>query len=290
MVVFDKLVVDNCGKLDIEVSTDAISKYYIDGVKIKRIAIDTHKTLPLSIIPSTSPVYDSSIYTKTDTPSYIEVNNFLGIMLYRNPDRDVIITLGDAYRSWYGMDDEENPIERFTTVDIDPDDLSSVKLYVWNSDHTGMVERDGESIEYYEEGEDVNPWDVTTGGIQPGSDESHVHIILDEHKLDLDVHRQVFYVWVYVEGLPKPDAPCGYDSEYSLGVIASGKLIHSNAMNFINEINGCDIPRNFINFILNYDAFKLAIRAKDYISANDIFLRLTEPKSFGFHKNCKCNG
>ena len=99
MVIFDKLVVDNCGKLDIEVSTDAISKYYINGVKIKKITIDTHKTLPLSITPSTNPVYDSSIYTKTNTPSCIEINDFLGIMLYRSPDRDVSAPLDDTYSS-----------------------------------------------------------------------------------------------------------------------------------------------------------------------------------------------
>jgi hypothetical protein len=105
----------------------------------------------------------------------------------------------------------------------------------------------------------------------------------------------MFFVYIECDGTPCPDTPCRLDEMTTLGVTFDYGIIFNQAMGFTRELGkDCDIPKNFIDFILNFDALKLAIETEHYVPAIGFWKWITQNRSFGrggyLPKPCGCHG
>lgn len=113
---------------------------------------------------------------------------------------------------------------------------------------------------------------------------------------DLEVSRKnlsndILFIYVQVKGIPSEDTPCGFDKIITMRTFVDLHSIYDIAMNYMRELaNTCSIPSNFIDFILRFNAFKLAIQDNNYLLAIKYwkwFFNNIEYKQAT--SNCGCN-
>ena len=84
-----------------------------------------------------------------------------------------------------------------------------------------------------------------------------------------DLNNDILYVYLIAVGTPSADTPCGMDNVNTLGVALNLRHIYNNGINYIKQVEStCEIPRDFIDFILRYKALDLALKTENYIQAN----------------------
>ena len=84
-----------------------------------------------------------------------------------------------------------------------------------------------------------------------------------------DLNDDILYVYLIAVGTPSADTPCGMDNVNTLGVALNLRPIYNNGINYIKQVEStCEIPKDFIDFILKYKALDLALKTKNYIQAN----------------------
>lgn len=111
----------------------------------------------------------------------------------------------------------------------------------------------------------------------------------------LDLSSHMFFVYIETEGTPTSDVPCTLDEPVTLGVTFDYGTMFNQAMNYTKElINDCQVPQDFINYMLTYDALKLAIETDHYVPAIQFWKNLTQGSYFGNSgystKPCGCHG
>ena len=105
------------------------------------------------------------------------------------------------------------------------------------------------------------------------SSQKEVHLVLNKNSFNekftaSGLSSNMFFVYVECSGTPSSDAPCRLDEMTTLGVTLDYGAIYNPAMNYTRELGeSCKIPRNFIDFILNYEALKVAIETEHYVPA-----------------------
>jgi hypothetical protein len=83
------------------------------------------------------------------------------------------------------------------------------------------------------------------------------------------LNEDILYCWFEATGTPSSDTPCGMDNTYTLGIAINLRPIYNKGMAFFKEMeNNCSMPKEFINFILEYKALDLALKTENYIQAN----------------------
>ena len=83
------------------------------------------------------------------------------------------------------------------------------------------------------------------------------------------LNNDILYVYLIAVGTPSADTPCGMDNAITLGVALNLKPIYNNGINYIKQVEStCEIPKDFIDFILRYKALDLALKTENYIQAN----------------------
>lgn len=66
--------------------------------------------------------------------------------------------------------------------------------------------------------------------------------------------------------------PCTLDEEVTLGVTFDTTALYQRVMGYTRELaDDCNIPANFIDFILNFNAFKAAVETEHYIPAINFY-------------------
>lgn len=115
-----------------------------------------------------------------------------------------------------------------------------------------------------------------------------------------DFTKALFFV--YIECSPMDEAtaiqcciPCSERKETTLGVTFDYNMLYQAVMNFTRELaDDCEIPKNFIDFILQWDAFKAAVDTEHYIPAinfyNNLFGGRNSITGIGGTKRCGCHG
>lgn len=108
-----------------------------------------------------------------------------------------------------------------------------------------------------------------------------------------DMGNNLFFVWVECKGSYSECTPCFAD-EPTLGVTFDGKLLYQQAMGYTKELaDGCTISDGFIDFILNYSAFKSAVETDHFCDArtfyNQMFNLKNNPKRVE-GRGCGCHG
>lgn len=113
----------------------------------------------------------------------------------------------------------------------------------------------------YEDG--VSPEDVVVE-----KEDKRIRIELP-NTLVPNLSNNLFFIYVTTKGTPSADTPCGMDNPTTIGVVFDLYRLQQLYMNYIREVesNDCIIPKEFIDQILRYKAFKLALVTGNYIQA-----------------------
>lgn len=120
--------------------------------------------------------------------------------------------------------------------------------------------------------------------------EHSINITPDRFKFT-SLNGHIFYVYVTVAGTPSADTPCTMDTEYTLGVALNWQSIYQQGMDHMRKVvNGCcGMPKDFIDYILRFKAFELALRTAQYQLANDRFKKWFAEDGAKFNPPCGCN-
>ena len=119
--------------------------------------------------------------------------------------------------------------------------------------------------------------------------EYSINLLPDKFKLSA-FNNHIFYVYVSVAGTPSIDTPCAMDTEYTLGVVLNWQSIYQKGINHMKQVvnNCCELPKDFIDYILRFKAFELAIRTAQYTLANDKFKEWFAEENVKFNPPCRC--
>lgn len=104
----------------------------------------------------------------------------------------------------------------------------------------------------------------------------------------------LFFVWVDTTAENySAETPCFAD-EPTLGVTFDAKMLYQQAMGYTKELaDDCTISDGFIDFILNYSAFKSAIETDHYCDAKTFYNQLLNIKNAPTRvagRGCGCHG
>ena len=100
----------------------------------------------------------------------------------------------------------------------------------------------------------------------------------------------LLFVYVKTNGAPASDTPCGMDEETTLGVTLYHYPIYNAMMNSIKELEkNCEVPKNFINSILRFKAFELAIDTEHYNQAIIYYNKFIKNVNLNTVTSNKCN-
>ena len=133
----------------------------------------------------------------------------------------------------------------------------------------------------------------------PESNQKEVHLVLNNNSFNekfkySDMSHNMFFVYIECEGTPAVDTPCMLDEMTTLGVTFDYGAVFNPAMNITRELaDTCKIPQNFLDFILNYDALKIALETEHYVPAIEYWNRLMvngQNIGSGTTKLCGCHG
>lgn len=110
-----------------------------------------------------------------------------------------------------------------------------------------------------------------------------------------DMSKTLFFVYIKCKGTPGSCTPCRLDEETTLGVVFDENVLHQKVMDYTKElVADCNVPSEFINFILLWNAFKSAIETEHYIPAIKFFNMMFEEVGKSCQsrtiKTCGCNG
>lgn len=100
-------------------------------------------------------------------------------------------------------------------------------------------------------------------------EQKKVHLVLDN--LDLNntsIQGNLFFVYVKVKGTPSPETPCGMDEVTTTGTIVDTHSIYNISMGYLRQVeDSCEIPKDFIDMMLKYKAFNLALETQNFPTA-----------------------
>ena len=110
-----------------------------------------------------------------------------------------------------------------------------------------------------------------------------------------DMSNTLFFVYVKCKGTPGECTPCRLDEETTLGVVFDENVLYQRVMDYTKElVADCNIPTEFTDFILLWNAFKAAIETEHYVAAIKFYNKLFGVVRNGYGNNiiktCGCNG
>lgn len=108
---------------------------------------------------------------------------------------------------------------------------------------------------------------------------------------ELDMNRTMFFVYAVSGGYPAPDTPCGFDDEVSVGVTFSLCPIYNETMQYVKQVeSSCELPRDFINMILQFKAIEYSINSGHFTQAIKFYNKFYKNFSAGVVASCGCHG
>ena len=137
-------------------------------------------------------------------------------------------------------------------------------------------------------GPSANPiYSVTVDGNQ-----KTFSVSLSSTELDgVDINHTMFFVYAVAKGTPASDTPCGYDDVNTVGVTFSMCPIYNASMGYIKEVeNSCEIPKDFINMIIQLKAIQYSINSGHFTQAIKYYNKFYKNLGVGTVSNCGCHG
>lgn len=124
--------------------------------------------------------------------------------------------------------------------------------------------------------------------------------MMNEHFVQADFSKCLFFVYVECKASGSPNPcfeclPCSMQQMTTLGIVFDITLLHQKVMGYTKELNmDCVIPQHFIDFILQWNAFKASIETGHYIPAinfyNMMFGDLYNSTTYNTNSRCGCHG
>ena len=109
-----------------------------------------------------------------------------------------------------------------------------------------------------------------------------------------NLSSDLFFVYIVCKGVPDPCTPCRLDEMTTLGVTFDENILYQIVMSYTKELlKDCSINQGFMNFILQWNAFKAAVETEHYVAAIRFWKMLFEEggtNNIGITKNCGCHG
>lgn len=110
-----------------------------------------------------------------------------------------------------------------------------------------------------------------------------------------DMCNTLFFVYIKCKGIPKADTPCQLDEEVTLGVTFWENLLYRQVMAYTKSLlDKCNVPIEFTDFILKWNAFKASVETEHYVSAikffNMLFGDITSVTADRTIRRCGCYG
>lgn len=253
MVQFQELKISPDGsKLIIDVSVE--DREYFKDVYIESIIIDSQDTYsPLG--PSRSPIYIKTLYSN-NTGWIFDASSVFG--------DDYI---GEGFPKW---DAEYNEWD-WSYALVEEDTIPYLKVFKYNGKYYRWNEPDvvfGEAfgpngtinLQYFSE--------INIEQYRPKDYPKTVHLEINSNELLTTSVNNLYFIYVKTTGTPASDTPCGMDNMITLKVITNFYPLYQQVFGYIKELSGtCIIPKNFINFILQYKAIQLAVKTGHYTEA-----------------------
>lgn len=299
MIQFNTLEISSDGKnLNIDVSVKDSS--YYDNVYLGNIYIDTQDTFVDASAPSNKALnFDLADYKdsiESYTYGYDEYSATSG--LYLIPIIDYTTDLELKFKLNYS-DDNLRASDKFTLhiIDDNNETIESIDMDSEISINEGILTVTIENAEKYKNSNGniaiIISYESGDGGGNPNifrgldSDENYDIATITKYKVrkftyyksktlelnldQLSLENSLLYIYAKVSdnSIPASDTPCGEDNIYTLGVLANFNPIYNTGMSYIKSLgDSCNISKDFIFYILEYSAFKLALKTKNYSQAN----------------------
>lgn len=102
----------------------------------------------------------------------------------------------------------------------------------------------------------------------------------------------MFFIYAIATGTPKPNTPCGYDTNKIMGTVVNIQSLYLNLMSYLKELGKtCEIPKGFIDAILRLKALDLSIKTGNYIEAIKYWKKFFKGNIVNNNiSNCNCHG
>lgn len=102
--------------------------------------------------------------------------------------------------------------------------------------------------------------------------------------------KDLFFICVQVTGTPDKNTPCELDKEWTVVIAYYLRDFYNKGISYLKELNqSCQEPKGFIDYILRYKAFQLALKAGDYNRALTYWKDFIKGESMAT-SNCGCYG
>lgn len=169
-------------------------------------------------------------------------------------------------------------------------DVSIKPLTIYSDVYIDSIVIDTQDT-YTENGPSNNPiYKYTVDKDTNSKEAKHTRLILSDK--DIDLSNNLLFVYVIATGTPAPSTPCGMDNSISIMPIFNTNIIYQQSMKYIRSIeSNCDIPKQFIDYILRIKALELALNAGNYLLAikywNKFFKNIFTQESIN---TCNCYG
>lgn len=169
-------------------------------------------------------------------------------------------------------------------------DVSIKPLTIYSDVYIDSIVIDTQDT-YVENGPSNNPiYKYTVDKDTNSKEAKHTRLILSDK--DIDLSNNLLFVYVIATGTPAPSTPCGMDNSISIMPIFNTNIIYQQSMKYIRSIeSNCDIPKQFIDYILRIKALELALNTGNYLLAikywNKFFKNIFTQESIN---TCNCYG
>lgn len=109
--------------------------------------------------------------------------------------------------------------------------------------------------------------------------------------VNVDMNKTMFFIYITTTGTPAVNTPCGMDKTPTLGVAFSLCPIFNETLACIRELdNKCDLPKSFINKILQFKAIQYSIDTEHYNQAIIYYNKFYKLLDAVTPSQCNCNG
>lgn len=140
-----------------------------------------------------------------------------------------------------------------------------------------------------DENEEAQPEAIKAPVIYP----KNISLELTPKMLNIsNLNDNMFFVYIKATGTPSPEVPCGEDNICTMAVAVNLNPIYKASIGYLRELeNNCEIPKGFIDMILKFKAFELALKTGNNLVAAKYWTKLFKDKDTAVtSKSCGCNG
>lgn len=118
----------------------------------------------------------------------------------------------------------------------------------------------------------------------------HIKLYLTTQDLEVNLSKDMLFVYTIATGTPAPDTPCNCDVNKILSIVYNDYEVYKSIIPLVKEIsNECNNPVAFINKELQLKAIEYAIKSGNYLLAIKYWRKYFMNNINIVSKKCNCN-